>query len=306
MRGSIKSQVNAVLKQIDGIGISKAESRFTSLSKNLTGSQSVSNLIHAYEYRDEIFKTATQLAQYAKEEFKIKDVEKINSEVVRDFIQSKIEQGLTKGTLDNYISHLAKFQIGLQHIAEARGKEYSAFNKEDLLHAKEIIKQEAVRTAHENRAYSNPNAIISNLNDKEFIAAKLQLEHGLRITEATKIRENQLQGNTLSFIGKGGYTLTKELSQELARDLRNSFENGVFKVNQDTFREHLKEACEIEGEKYTGAHGLRYNYAQNTFIKEFDKNIERGLTPAEAEKIALKETSEKMGHHREEITKHYL
>jgi len=110
----------------------------------------------------------------------------------------------------------------------------------------------------------------------------------------------------LTFQGKGGYILQKELSPELAIQIRSYMENGVFKVDQNHFRESLKYACKIEGENYTGAHGLRYNFAQNTFIERFENNLSRGMSPDEAEREALKYTSEQMGHHREEITKHYL
>ncbi len=44
----------------------------------------------------------------------------------------------------------------------------------------------------------------------------------------------------------------------------------------------------------------------SSFIERFENNLSRGMSPDEAEKEALKHTSEEMGHHREEITKHYL
>ena len=305
MRGSIKGQVNYILEQINGIGVSKREARNNSNLKSVDGNRQVSGLVHSYEYRDEIFKTGRQLGEFARENFGIKDFEKIDGRVVESFIEHKISEGVSKGTLDNYISHLSKIQIGLEKIASKHGKEYRAFTKEDLASVKEIVR-DLTPNQHINRAYNNPNALISNLSGKEFVAAKLQLDYGLRITEATFIKENQLEGNTLTFQGKGGYILQKELSPELANQIRSYMENGVFKVDQNHFRESLKDACRIEGEKYTGAHGLRYNFAQNTFIERFENNLSKGMSIEEAEREALKYTSEEMGHHREEITKHYL
>ena len=305
MRGSINSQLGYIWKQIDGIGVSKKEARSNSNLKSVDGSRQVSGLVHSFEYKDEIFKTGRQLGEFARENFGIRDFEKIDGRVVESFIEHKISEGISKGTLDNYISHLSKIQIGLEKIASQHGKEYRAFTKEDLASVKEIVK-DLTPNQHVNRAYNNPNALISNLSGKEFVAAKLQLDYGLRITEATFIKENQLDGNTLTFQGKGGYTLQKELSSELANQIKSYMENGVFKVDQNHFRESLKDACRIEGEKYTGAHGLRYNFAQNTFIERFENNLSRGMSPDEAEREALKYTSEEMGHHREEITKHYL
>ena len=305
MRGSINSQLGYIWKQIDGIGISKREARNNSNLKSVDGNRQVSGLVHSFEYKDEIFKTGRQLGEFARENFGIRDFEKIDGRVVESFIEHKISEGVSKGTLDNYISHLSKIQIGLEKIASQHGKEYRAFTKEDLASVKEIVK-DLTPNQHVNRAYNNPNALISNLSGKEFVAAKLQLDYGLRITEATFIKENQLEGNTLTFQGKGGYILQKELSPELANQIRSYMENGVFKVDQNHFRESLKDACRIEGEKYTGAHGLRYNFAQNTFIERFENNLSKGMSVEEAEREALKYTSEEMGHHREEITKHYL
>ena len=305
MKGSIRGQLNYIWKQIDGIGVSKKEARSNSYLKSVDGNRQVSGLVHSFEYKDEIFKTGKQLGEFAKENLGIRDFEKIDGRVVESFIEHKISEGVSKGTLDNYISHLSKIQIGLEKIASQHGKEYSAFTKEDLASVKEIVR-DLTPNQHINRAYNNPNALISNLPGKEFVAAKLQLDYGLRITEATFIKENQLEDNTLTFQGKGGYILQKELSPELANQIRSYMENGVFKVDQNHFRESLKDACRIEGENYTGAHGLRYNFAQNTFIERFENNLSKGMSVEEAEREALKYTSEEMGHHREEITKHYL
>jgi integrase len=306
LRGSIKSQLGYIWKQIDGIGISKREARNNSDIKNIDGNRQISGLVHSFEYKDEIFKTGNQLGEFAKENFGIKDFEKIDGSVIEKFIEEKIAQGVSKGTLDNYISHLSKIQIGLERIANSNNKEYKAFTKDNLVSVKEIVR-DLTPTQYVNRAYNNPNAVISNLLDiKEYVSAKLQLDYGLRITEATFIKENQLNGNILTFQGKGGYTLQKELSQEIANQIKNYMENGVFKVDQNHFRNSLKDSCRIEGEKYTGAHGLRYNFAQNTFIGRLERNIANGMNVDNAEKEALKYTSEQMGHHREEITKHYL
>lgn len=306
MRGSITGQLNYIWKQIDGIGESKARTREQSDLKSVDGARPVSYKVHSYEYKDEIFKTGRQLGEFAKEHFGIKDFEKIDGRVIESFIEQKIADGVSKGTLDNYISHLAKIQVGLEKIAQEHGKEYQAFTKDDLAAAKETIKDLAVQKEYVNRAYENPRAVISYLEGKEYIAAKLQLEYGLRVTEATHIKENQLQGNTLIFQGKGGYEQVKELSPAIANAIRENMQDGVFKVNQNSYREALKEAARIEGEKYTGTHGLRYNFAQETFVKRFEENVSRGMNYEQAEREALKYTSEELGHHREEITHHYL
>lgn len=304
MRGSINSQIGYIWKQIDGIGESKAQTREQSNLKSIDGTRPVSDKVHSYEYKDEIFKTGRQLGEFAREQG-IKDFEKIDGRVVEAFIEQKIADGVSRSTLENYISHLAKIEIGLERIAQEHGKEYQAFTREDLSGVRELV-QDIAKNEHINRAYENANAIISNLEGKEYIAGKLQLEYGLRVSEATHIKENQLQGNTLTFQGKGGFEQTKELSPELANSIRENMQGGVFKVDQNSYRESLKEAARIEGENYTGSHGLRYNFAQETYVERFESNLAKGMGYDEAHSEALKHTSEELGHHREEITNHYL
>jgi len=62
--------------------------------------------------------------------------------------------------------------------------------------------------------------------------------------------------------------------------------------------EDLKEASLLSGQVYQGSHGFRYNFAQ----EKYEQLLSDGFGHWEA----LKEVSELMGHHRPEITMHYL
>ena len=239
MRGSVKGQVNYILKQIDGIGESKAQRRSESNLRSIDNARAVSDKIHSYRYKDEVFKTARQLGEFAREYFNIKDFEKIDGKVIEAFFEQKISEGVSRSTLENYISHLSKVEIGLKKIADNLGREYTAFTREDLNNVRELV-QTLDKNEYENRAYNNPYALISNLNEKEYIVGRLQLEYGLRVSEATYIKENQLNGNTLVFQGKGGYIQTKELSPDLANSIKEHMQNGIFYVDQNEYREALK------------------------------------------------------------------
>ena len=306
MRGSVSSQMGHVWSQIDGIGVSKAETRAESALQSIDGQRAVSGLVHSLEYKDEIFKTGVQLGNFAREEFGIKNMEKIDGEIVQRFIDQKIEAGVSAGTLNNQISHLAKIETALERIAENAGREYEGFSRADLKEARETIQDRANSTEHINRAYESPGAIISNLERNEYIAGRLQLEHGLRVAEATRINEKQLNGNTLTYEGKGGKEQVKELSSTLASSIRSSMENGRFSVNENHYRESLRESARVEGQKYTGSHGLRYSYAQATYTERYESNREAGMSTKEAHSDALSHTSQEMGHNREEITTYYL
>ncbi|MHB8150582.1 MAG: hypothetical protein ACYDIB_10505 [Desulfobulbia bacterium] len=305
MRGSIPSQCGAIWSEIDGIGTSKAEARDTSSTTNLTGDRPVSPLVHSLQYKEEVFRTAADLGQFAKEEFGIKNMETITGEVVQAWVKNKIENGVSRGTLENYISHLAKVEIGLEKMATGKGQEYQSFGREDLLAARASL-TDLAKSEHVNRAYENPGAVMSNLEGKEYLVGRLQLEHGLRVSEAARIEAKQLVGNSLTFHGKGGYELTKTLPEDLANAIRENMQEGRFEINANHYRDSIRESARIEGEKYTGSHGLRYNFAQKTYAKLLSDNLDKGLSHTTADQTALASTSEEMGHHREEITHHYL
>lgn len=306
MRGSVAGQVSYIWEQIDGIGESKVDARADSDVTSLKDDRAVSDKVHSYEYKDEVLRTAEDLGNFARENFGEKNYEKIDGDIVQAYIDAKIADGVTQGTLSNYISHLAKVETALIKIAEISKHEYTAFTREDLREARENIKENAGKTDYVNRAYASPGAVISNLERGEHLAGRLQLEHGLRVSEATRIGERQLNGNTLTYIGKGGKEQSKELSPSLANSIRSNMENGRFSVDQNHYRESLRESSRVEGDKYSGSHGLRYNYAQNEYVSRLDAKIEGGMKPDEAHREALAEVSKEMGHNREEITEHYL
>ena len=305
MRGSVNSQLGYIWRQIDGIGESKAVARSSSDLRSVDGARPVSEKVHSYEYKDEIFKTGRQLGTFARERFGIKDFERIDGSVLEAFFEQKIADGVSRSTLENYISHVAKIEVGLRKIAESHGKEYRAFGREDLAGVKELVRS-MEKNGHVDRSYRDPGAVVSNLEGAHYVVGRLQLEHGLRVSEATHIKADQLMGNALRFKGKGGYEQIKELSPDLANLIKEHMKDGVFKVDQNAYREALRESSRIEGETYSGSHGLRYNYAQRTYVERLENNLQNGMDHDAAHREALRHTSESMGHHREEITNHYL
>jgi integrase len=257
MRGSVNSQVGHIWNQIDGIGQSKASSRADSDLKSLGDNKSVSDKVHSFAYKDEVMRTAQDLGNFARENFGEKNYEKIDGEIVLKWIEGKVAEGVSQGTLSNYVSHLAKVEIALEKIAQNAGRERTGFSRDDLREARDFAKENAIAKDYINRAYEAPGAIISNLEGKDYVAGRLQLEYGLRVAEATRISESQINGNVLTFSGKGGIEQTKELPIDLIREIRENMENGRFFVDQNHFRMEIKESARIEGEKYNGSHGLR-------------------------------------------------
>ena len=122
----------------------------------------------------------------------------------------------------------------------------------------------------------------------------------MRATEASLITPNQLnEHNQIYYQSKGGQYNIRTISPELADKLRGYFEkDGEFRVNQNDYRNDLKQAAFVSGQEYHGIHGLRWNFAQ----ENYDDFRSQGLTREEA----CKEVSELMSHHRWDITRHYL
>lgn len=314
MRGSVANQSNQIWQHVDGIGKSKIEARNNS---NLVGQNGhkVSDLVHSFRSKDEFINRAKELGTYARENFNIKDMQSIKNEVISSYINDKIEQGLNYRSISTYVSQLEKIQVGLEKMNQAEMKrltpEYinshpkvashqNLFNRQSLINARKIAKEQAVRPKHTNRAYSNLNEIKSNISPENKIAYELQQKHGLRVAETTLIREKQLNPDQILTIqGKGGYTrnisLSKELYQKIETHIR---ENGSYKVPYNDYRNDLKQAIEKTGQTFNGTHGLRYSYAQ----KQLGEYLKQGYSKDEA----LTKISYELGHHRIEITYHYI
>ena len=180
-----------------------------------------------------------------------------------------------------------------------REEHFQLFTRETLKNVRALAKANAVISKHKNRAFSNPELIKNELKDYMKVSFELQLTHGLRVNEATYIKQNQLTENVLTIQGKGGYIREIELKEDLANRLRKELKknNEKIEIPYSTYRKNLKTATIASNQDFNGTHGLRFNYVQ----KEYQKRVNEFKNHNEA----LKEISYNIGHHREEITEHY-
>ncbi len=300
IKGNIKWQSKEILKHINGIGQKKKETREASGIKSLESGHKVSPLIHSYRYYGEVLRTAMDLGNFAKQEYGVKDMTKIDGEIVKDFLVSKMEKGVTYNTLSNYASHINKISHGLRKI-DPSVPDFSQAVKE----FREIARDKAARIERAPRFYSSPGRIVGNLKSPETrLVGRLQYELGLRVAEARHIEPKQIGRTengtyTLTVQGKGGYKITKELPRELGHHLVHHIkEHGKLDVRYERYRDELKEAVERTGQEWHGTHGMRHTYAR----ERMEEMRESGLSREEA----LKEVAEMMGHHRPDITEVYL
>lgn len=271
--GSIKYQISNIINSHNGIGVSKKEQRANSGLKSLENGHNVSDKIHSYKSIENLRNDLTNLANYAKAEFQIKDIKEINIDIVSSWIESK---NISYKTASNYFSELNKVS------------DHFNFTKEQIKDLRADLKKELPKAELETRAYKNLEKI--DLKDKNQVAFELQRDYGLRVNASTHIDLNkQLNGNTLTYREKGGKLSRKELSPNLAQKLRENAVDGKYEINKRTYSRDLQKKIEESGQKYNGTHGIRHTYAQKML-----------------ENHTKAEVSQEMGHSREEITDTYL
>lgn len=298
MKGNKNYQVYQVLKNIDGIGISKKENKSV---PHLRGGLVTSPLIHSYNSKRVIEARCGELYDYMRAKFNKKDLQAINGEEIKSFIADKIEKGLKKRSVDTIISQLEKIRSSLDMMEKhtKRGHE-ELFTREDL-EACKVMAESAKASEHKNRAYKNPDKLINAIKDEKCrIVAELQCDYGLRVSEANKLNDKNFKEYDLIEVrGKGGYYILKRLKEDVVEKIREIIQKeGKFFVSQKVYRAELEKACKATKQAFQNTHGLRYNYAQSKYIEY----LQQGYEPLEAQKMV----SEEMGHHRADITMHYI
>jgi integrase len=331
MRGSIIYQVNELFNQVKEFGKSKHQAKieFREKAKEIGINGALKNYTERYgvfsmRTADTYRVTWRECLQYAKDNFKVKDIEKVNGEIIRAFILDKLEETKNRNTIDKISSALIKMGVALDRLhsfnmdSEARLQELESvktgkaeFNpaSENLGavdHFRKAInevksEEKGLYRPEQARAYKNYMNVAEHLqSEKHQVAVKLIEELGMRAHELSLIKPGQLTDNkTLRYISKGGQLNNREISPELAGKLRGYFEKeGKFEVNKRDFRADIKQACAETGEKYNAIHGFRWSVAQDLMYD----SICEGKTYAESLGIV----SEFLTHHRLFITKHYL
>ena len=271
--GSVKYQVSQILQKVNGIGTSKKETREQSGIKSLESGHKISQKVHSYKSLENMRNDLTNLANYAKAEFEIRDIKEINIDIVSSWINSK---DISYNTASNYFSELNKVS------------DHFNFTKEEIKDLRADLKKELPKTELETRAYKNLEKL--ELKDKHQVAFELQRDYGLRVNAATHINlDKQLNGNTLIYREKGGKLSRKELSPNLAQKLKVNAVDGKYEINKRTYARDFQKQIEKSGQKYNGTHGIRHTFAQKML-----------------ENHTKAEVSQELGHAREEITDTYL
>jgi intergrase/recombinase len=144
-----------------------------------------------------------ELANWSKEEFGLKDMEKIDGETVRSFLEQKIEEGKSYSHFDNYCAAFGALENALKSFTTEVRQEDRDFRIRTVINAIRSEAKSELKTFEGTRNYADPQKLISELSGSAALVAKIQLESGCRITEASKLTSSQLKGMTTDkFTGK--------------------------------------------------------------------------------------------------------
>ena len=309
MRGSVKWQVNTILSEIKQIGESRHEiKQQTEYSSPHELSQQTG--IYSYKTLDNYRNVAQNLLQYAKDNGFTKDIEKLTGDVVRSFLESKLEQGVSYNTLKTYTAAVTKLEVALE---KHNGNNYDLSKA-----AQEVLNQaraSGMQPPEQHRAFQNPQAVIQSISNQDYrTIAQFQLASGLRLSELNHIRPDQLrEENGRMFVnveqGKGGKDRVVEVKDRQAFQAYKSLVEskqqtsgkyeGKFVFSKSGYRAAVASAAAKAGETERGTHSFRWNYAQKEYI---DKQVHENKPESQAKL----EVSHDLGHNRESITDHYL
>lgn len=303
MRGSADWQVRTIFEEINEIGESKHDAKDEAREEGARTWHEIAQQIGIYSYAtyDAYRDTARDIMNHAKEEFGVKDIEKLSPEIVKSFLEEKIDQGVKLATLQTYAAAAEKLGVALNAYSanHDRGNEY---NFSPAIAEARADARATLDSDQASRAYADPRLLISHMdNPAHQVAAQAQLESGGRLAEVTNIKADQLRpDNQIHIQGKGGKEYNVQVSPETYRAIQSHMDrqDGVFHVNADSYRADIKQAAFASGQAYSGSHGLRWNFAQESMVTY----QEQGRTYYEA----LQDVSHDMGHERIGITEHYL
>lgn len=279
------------------IGNKKYDAKNEARANGASNSHEVGKAIGIYSYASEDKRQSQwhKLGEFAFSNgathiFNIKDTD------VKSFLTTIIDAGYSYNTVKQYCSSLEKMDTMLTQVyPHNRGDWHSAIEA-----CRDIAKSDCVRSDINTRAYTCPNELINSLPEEYKLAGSMQLNHGLRISDACyfkKVDDTHIVCNS-----KNGQVMTKELTPNEQKLFAKYSANDIYAVNIEKYNYQLQKACAATSQEWSGSHGLRHNYAQNRMSELTDLQGKHRMSYGDA----LLTTSHEMGHHRMEITEKYL
>ena len=184
MRGNIKWQVNEILNEIKSIGKSKHDAKNQARGKGASGSHGIAHKTGIYSLRtiDSYREVCLNFADFAKENAGLKDLTKTTAEIIKSYLQNRVDENIAHKTFQLEKSALNKLETALNRYSESHNlnKTYDfKLNETFNRHAQKDMQRADVR------AYKQKDIDkILNIKDKAVnLACRIALNAGLRKSE---------------------------------------------------------------------------------------------------------------------------
>lgn len=226
-----------------------------------------------------------------------RDPRQYGPETVTDYMQHRVEDGCSSNTLQSIGSALSKW-------ATMCDKAYGGNRFHDwakpIAEARALGRTVCPRLDTETRAFKDPLRVIAAMSDpRARLAATIQLTTGLRSMNVTRLQLNA--DGSLFVRSKAGYTCPHfAISPKISAELRELADPSgrVNLIGYKAYIAQIQAACATVGERYSGSHAFRHNYAQSRYAELRGQ----GMSVDRAKLVV----SEELFHHRLDIIDKYL
>jgi integrase len=319
MRGKICTQVGRMMvktKVLPKKGEGRHKIKQELAEKNITTKhdQGKNCGFSSWDHANKCVNIYEDLARYAQNEHGLKDFEKLDNNMVRGYLIEVSERPIQREHFNNVRAAISKLEY-IQNLFAGKTKSGNTYNFEKVYQESKAWASELEKGVAP-RAMADPQKVIDNIKNPDHrLRAQAQYEAGARINAISLITTDRLAGIKKhpylpdKIVGeirlhrhdnKGGKAGSLYVSKETYERIeRKVNENGGiwYQKDKQEYRDSIKEATLITGDRYTGSHALRHNYAQR-MVGELQKHY------SAAESLRL--TSKLMFHERPQITQHYL
>jgi len=165
MRGGMGAQVTAIFNK-SGIfkpKESKHEAKAEARAEGARNSAEIAEKTAIYSYQTaESYKDVWhQVADFAKENCGLKDIEKLSPDNVKVYLESRISEGVAASTFAKECAAINKLENALSAYAEMRvsGREY---NFREVTHQVKIEQGKSLERADLHRAYTNAHNVVED------------------------------------------------------------------------------------------------------------------------------------------------
>lgn len=289
-----RSEMNEI-----GSGITRSAETRAAIEHGAAGRHEIAAVtgIHSSLTLDRYKSVWRDYISYCRAEGYGKDPRTYGPVTVTDYMQHRIDAGCSANTLQSIGSALGKWAAACDR---AYGGDRFASWAKPIAEARSIGRQICSRLDQETRAFTNPWNVIAAMSDpRARLAAEIQLTTGLRSMNVTRLQLNN--DGSLYVRSKAGYTcphfaIPAKISAEL-RELADS-SGRVNLISYKPYIAAIQAACAAVGERYSGSHSFRHNYAQSRYAELRGQ----GMSVDRAKLVV----SEELFHHRLDIIDKYL